>query len=192
MRPRATSLRDNSSARHPAAEFAREDDAGRLARTGIWLADGPTNIMPIRPTAGEGRRLANPIPIGGKSQGRACRMEAAFRKYPSRSRQRLLSRLGFASRAASRPLRGCLLVLPRKPGSASERMRNFIEKAAQATRVGQVFDDAAMAQGLLTYFLRAINCGAVTAEEAQSLTTLSLAELSPGRSFKSSQAAAQM
>ena len=41
--------------------------------------------------------------------------------------------------------------------SAAERMRNFIEKAAQATRVGQVFDDAAMAQGLLTYLLRAIN-----------------------------------
>ncbi len=34
-----------------------------------------------------------------------------------------------------------------------QRMRNFVEKAAQATRIGQVFDDAAMAQGLLNYFL---------------------------------------
>ena len=63
-------------------------------------------------------------------------------------------------------------------------MRNFIEKAAQATRVGQVFDDAAMAQGLLTYLLRAINSGAVTAEEVQSLTTLSVAELRSGSFFK--------
>ena len=68
--------------------------------------------------------------------------------------------------------------------SAAERMRNFIEKAAQATRVGQVFDDAAMAQGLLTYLLRGINCGAVTAEEVQALTTLSLAELRSGSFLK--------
>jgi hypothetical protein len=34
-----------------------------------------------------------------------------------------------------------------------------------------------MAQGLLTYFVRAIDCGAITPAEAQSLTTLSPAEL---------------
>jgi hypothetical protein len=56
--------------------------------------------------------------------------------------------------------------------AASERLRNFIEKAAQATLVGEVFDDAATGQGLLNYFLRAINCGAITGEEAQSLTGL--------------------
>ena len=68
--------------------------------------------------------------------------------------------------------------------SSAERLRNFVEKAAQATRVGQVFDDAAMAQGLLKYLLQAINCGAVTAEEVQALTTLSLAELRSGSFFK--------
>ncbi len=51
--------------------------------------------------------------------------------------------------------------------------RNFIEKAAQATRIGHVFDDAAMAQGLLNYFLQAVNCGALKADEVESLTTLS-------------------
>jgi hypothetical protein len=56
--------------------------------------------------------------------------------------------------------------------AASERLRKFIEKAAQATLVGEVFDDAATGQGLLNYFLRAINCGAITAEEAQRLTGL--------------------
>jgi hypothetical protein len=38
-------------------------------------------------------------------------------------------------------------------------------KAAQATLVGDVFDDAATGQGLLNYFLRAINCGAITLDE---------------------------
>ena len=49
---------------------------------------------------------------------------------------------------------------------ASERLRNFVAKAAQATLVGEVFDDAATGQGLLNYFLRAMNCGAMTEAEA--------------------------
>jgi hypothetical protein len=49
--------------------------------------------------------------------------------------------------------------------SAAERLRNFIDKAAQATLVGDVFDDAATGQGLLNYFLRALNCGAIDLSE---------------------------
>ena len=55
------------------------------------------------------------------------------------------------------------------------------ERAAQATRVGQVFDDAATGQGLLNYFLRGISCGAVTEDEALA-TGLTLEEIR-GRSF---------
>ena len=61
--------------------------------------------------------------------------------------------------------------------AASERLRNFIAKAAQATIVGDVFDDAATGQGLLNYFLRAINCGAIPEADAPELTGLSLEEL---------------
>ena len=56
-------------------------------------------------------------------------------------------------------------------------MKNFVEKAAKATLVGDVFDDAATGQGLLNYFLRAINCGAVTEDEALKLSGLTLDEL---------------
>src|SRR5207247_246674 len=68
--------------------------------------------------------------------------------------------------------------------AASERLRNFVEKAAQATLVGDVFDDAATGQGLLNYFLRAINCGAVTEQEALDLTSLTLDELRSGSFVK--------
>ena len=51
--------------------------------------------------------------------------------------------------------RGGLFVLSGRTDAASERLRNFIAKAAQATQVGGVFDDAATGQGLLNYFLRA-------------------------------------
>ena len=66
--------------------------------------------------------------------------------------------------------------------AASDRLRNFVQKAAQATVVGDVFDDAATGQGLLNYFLRAMNCGAITEEEAVAKSGLTLAELR-GRSF---------
>ena len=64
--------------------------------------------------------------------------------------------------------------------SSAERLRNFVEKAAQATRIGQVFDDAAMVQGLLNFFLQAGHCGALTADEVQALTGLTQEELRVG------------
>ena len=66
--------------------------------------------------------------------------------------------------------------------AASERLTNFVQKAAQATLVGDVFDDAATGQGLLNYFLRAMNCGAITEDEAVEKSGLTLDELR-GRSF---------
>jgi hypothetical protein len=66
--------------------------------------------------------------------------------------------------------------------AAAERLRNFMGMAAQATRVGAVFDDAATGQGLLNHFLRAIHSGAITEEEAVGLTGLSLEEFH-SRSF---------
>jgi hypothetical protein len=64
---------------------------------------------------------------------------------------------------------------------ASTRLKNFIDKAAQATLVGDVFDDAATGQGLLNYFLRALNCGAITEKEVLN-TGLTLEEIR-GKSF---------
>ena len=68
--------------------------------------------------------------------------------------------------------------------AASERLRNFVDKAAKATLVGDVFDDAATGQGLLNYFLRALNCGALSEEEAVELSGLTVAELRSGSFVK--------
>lgn len=51
------------------------------------------------------------------------------------------------------------------------------KNTSSRTLVGEVFDDAATGQGLLNHFLRAINCGAITVDEAQSLSSLTLLEL---------------
>ena len=54
----------------------------------------------------------------------------------------------------------------------ASRLNHFIQMAARATTAGNVFDDAATGQGLLNFFLRALNCGAVDEAEAGRLTTL--------------------
>src|SRR5206468_7687399 len=65
--------------------------------------------------------------------------------------------------------------------AASARLRNFVEKAGQATLVGEVFDDAATGQGLLNYFLRAQSGGAIEMAEVAA-TGLTLEEIQT-RSF---------
>jgi len=45
-----------------------------------------------------------------------------------------------------------------------------------------VFDDAATGQGLMNYFLRSMNCGAISEQEAVEMSGLTVDELR-GRSF---------
>jgi hypothetical protein len=66
--------------------------------------------------------------------------------------------------------------------AAGARLRNFVSKAAQATLIGDVFDDAATGQGLLNFFLRGLNSGAITEAEALEITGLTAEEFR-GRSF---------
>ena len=66
--------------------------------------------------------------------------------------------------------------------SASDRLKGFVEKAAQATLLGDVFDDAATGQGLLNFFLRALSCGAINSEEALK-TGLSIKQIQSKRYF---------
>ncbi len=61
--------------------------------------------------------------------------------------------------------------------SQSVRLKGFMNKATKATMSGNQFDDAASAQGLLNYFLRGINCGALSESEVLESTTLTLDEL---------------
>ena len=94
-------------------------------------------------------------------------MEAPFRQYPALARQRLLSGMGSASGAVTLAVCCGVFLFPGARPAATIRLRNFIEKAAQATLIGDVFDDAATGQGLLNFFLHGLNCGALSLEEAQ-------------------------
>jgi citrate lyase beta subunit len=149
---------------HPACDFARHMMQVAYAGTGIWLSDGATNIMPV---------------------GDRATVHAAWRLHVDHIRHSLINAYyqGWDLNPSQLPTRYAAVYsfFLESLGAATERLRNFIQKAGQATLVGDVFDDAATGQGLLNYFLRGMNCGALTQEEALA-TGLTLDELR-SRSF---------
>jgi hypothetical protein len=161
---------------HPACDFARHMMQVSFGGTGIWLSDGATNIMPVAPHRGE-------LTAAQEAENRAV-VGRAWRLHYEHVRHSLANAFyqGWDLHPAQLPTRYAAVYTFFLEGleAASERLRNFVEKAAQATLVGDVFDDAATGQGLLNYFLRAINCGALTEKEAQDLTSLTLEELRSG------------
>jgi hypothetical protein len=172
---------------HPSASFARHMMQVALARTGVFLSDGATTVMPIGPHRGAQLTLAQ------QAENRAV-VHAAWRVAYENTMDSL--RRGFYQgwdlHPAQLPVRYAAVYAFFLDGvePAAERLRLFVQKAAQASRVGHTFDDAATGQGLLNYFLRAINAGALTEEETRALTGLTLEQLRT-RSFARITAAAQ-
>jgi hypothetical protein len=166
---------------HPACDFARHMMQVAFGGTGVWLSDGATNIMPVAPhRATEGGEPLTPE----QAAENASTVHRAWRLHYEHIQHSLENAYyqGWDLHPAQLPTRYAAVYsfFLQSLDAASERLRNFVEKAAKATLVGDVFDDAATGQGLLNYFLRAINCGAITAEEATELTSLTLAELRTG------------
>ena len=135
---------------HPSCDFAKSFMQVALAGTGVVMSDGATNVMPVGDDPESVRRAwrlhfdhATHSLVNGFYQG--------WDLHPAQLPTRYAAVYAFF-----------LGGLP----AATARLKNFIEKAAQATLVGDVFDDAATGQGLLNFFLRARNCGAITASEA--------------------------
>ncbi|MBV9242084.1 MAG: phosphoenolpyruvate kinase, partial [Acidobacteria bacterium] len=167
--------------RHPACDFARSMMQVAFGGTGIWLSDGATNIMPVAKHRGDDL-TSEEVAENNDTIHRAwrlhydhCRHSLANGYYQ-----------GWDLHPAQLPTRYAAVFTFFLEGldAASERLKNFVEKAAQATLVGDVFDDAATGQGLLNYFVRAINCGAVSETEATHRTGLTVEELRSGSFVK--------
>ena len=168
--------------RHPACDFAKHMMQVAFAGTGVWLSDGSTAILPVavHPTAG-GRELTP----AQRAENRAG-IHAAWRLHADDVRHSLAGGFyqGWDLHPAQLVSRYAALYEFFLAGldAASERLKNFVAKAAQATLVGDVFDDAATGQGLLNYFLRAVQSGAITEAQAVERSGLTVEELR-GRSF---------
>lgn len=143
---------EHQSPDHPACDFARQLMQAALAGQGIHLADGPVNILPIA------------------SQGPA-EVHRAWRIHFEQVQRSLRNGFyqGWDLHPAQLPSRYAavfaffLQSLPQ----ATVRLKNFIDQSERATRVGEIFDDAATGQGLFNFFRRGYSCGAFTREEAE-------------------------
>jgi citrate lyase beta subunit len=144
---------------HPACDFAKNMMQVAFAGTGVMLSDGATNVMPV---------------------GTTETVHAAWRLHATHVRHSLETAFyqGWDLHPAQLPTRyaSVFAFFLESKAAATERLKNFVEKAAQATLVGDVFDDAATGQGLLNFFLRGMTCGALTEEEA-TITGLTVEEL---------------
>jgi citrate lyase beta subunit len=164
---------------HPVCDFAHHMTKVALAHTGIWLSDGATNTMPIGPHRGDALSAAQLL------ENRDT-VHHAWKKGYDHIRHSLWNGFyqGWDLNPAQFPMRYAAVYafFLESYDDAVERLKTFVEKAARATLIGDVFDDAATGQGLLNYFLRALNSGAITEEEVL-VTGLTLDEIR-GRSFK--------
>ena len=164
---------------HSACEFAKNVMQVAFAGTGVWLSDGSTTVMPVPVHKGESltseQRAEN---VAG--------VHAAWRMHYDDVRHSLSGGFyqGWDLHPAQLVSRYGALYSFFLEGidAAGVRLNNFVGKAAQATLVGDVFDDAATGQGLLNFFLRGLNSGAITEAEALQMTGLTAEEFR-GRSF---------
>ena len=170
---------------HPACDFAKHMMQVSCSGTGIWLSDGATNIMPVAPH----RTVAGGPPLTAEQiEENQTVVHRAWKLHYDHIQHSLTNAFyqGWDLHPAQLPTRYAAVYafFLESLDAASERLRNFVEKAAKATLVGDVFDDAATGQGLLNYFLRAINSGAILEAEALKLSGLTHDELRTGSFVK--------
>jgi hypothetical protein len=166
---------------HPACDFARHVMQVSLAGTGVTLSDGATTVMPVAPHR---EQSGTPLTAQQRAENAAAIHRAWKIHYDDvRSSLRHAYYQGWDLNPGQLPTRYAAVFSFFLEGRevAAARLRAFMDRAAQATLLGDIFDDAATGQGLLNYFLRGMACGAVT--EAEALETgLTLEELR-SRSF---------
>src|SRR6202790_3387065 len=169
---------------HPACDFAKHMMQVAFAGTGIWLSDGATNVLPAPPhRAGIGKRLTR----AQQEENREA-VHRAWRLHFGHIQHSLVSAYyqGWDLHPAQLPTRYAAVFSFFLEGlaSAAARLNTFVHQAGKAQTGGDVFDDAATGQGLLNFFLRAINCGAIGEEEAERLTGVTIEELHYGSFLK--------
>lgn len=166
---------------HPACDFARHVMQVSLAGTGITISDGATTTMPIGP-----HKAAKDAVLSGQQmdENRSV-VHAAWKLHYDNIMHSLRHAYyqGWDLNPGQLPVRYAAMDTFFLSGlqDASARLNAFLNKAAQATLVGNTFDDAATGQGLLNFFLRGMACGAITEQEVLA-TGITLDELR-SRSF---------
>jgi citrate lyase beta subunit len=158
---------------HSVCDFAHHVTKVALGHTGIWLSDGATNVMPIAPHRGEN------LTFEQMNENRES-VHNAWRIGYGHTTHSLINGMyqGWDLNPAQLPMRYAATYnfFLSSYEDAVFRLKTFVERAAISTLTGDIFDDAATGQGLLNFFLKAMNCGAITEEEVLA-TGLTLDEI---------------
>ncbi len=160
--------------RHEACNFARQMMQIALSPLNITLSDSVTTETPIAVHKGE-----NLTPNQLIENKRA--VEKAWRAHFNNVTNSLIN--GFyqswdlhPAQLVARYAAVYSFFLESKE-EQGKRLKGFIERATRASLTGNVFDDAASAQGLLNFFSRALTSGALTEAEVLKATNLTPAQL---------------
>ncbi len=148
---------------HPVCDFAHHMTKVALGGTGIFLSDGATNVMPVAPHRGDDL-TAKQLKENRQS------VHNAWRIGYNHTMHSLINGFyqGWDLNPAQIPMRYAATYnfFLSSIADATHRLKTFVDRAAISTLTGDIFDDAATGQGLLNFFLKAMNCGAITEEEA--------------------------
>ncbi len=160
--------------RHEACNFARQMMQISLAPLNIRLSDSVTTEMPIAIHKGENlseKQLKENVAAVHKTW-RAHFNNVTYSQINGFYQSWDLHPAQLVARYAA-----VYAFFIESADTQKKRLKGFIEKATQANMTGNTFDDAASAQGLLNFFIRALNCGAMTETEVLEGTNLSADEL---------------
>lgn len=164
----------HQSLRHPACEFARNIMLSALAPLGVRMVDSVTVEIPAQLHRGDQLSGQQKLENRGAIH-RAWKthfdnvlysMSNGFYQSWDLHPNQLVARFaavnyfyldGFEEQA--------------------KRLKNYAENAAQATLTGTAFDDAASARGVVNFFLRGLNCGALSNQEVEYATGMKRSQL---------------
>lgn len=160
--------------RHESCDFARNMMQISLAPLGIRLSDSVTTEMPVPVHKGE--NLSEQ-----QLKENTFAVQKAWRAHFNNVTHSLIN--GFYQSWDLHPAQlvaryaAVYAFYLESADIQAKRLKGFMDKATQANMTGNTFDDAASAQGLLNFFIRALNCGAMNESEILRKTGLSMNEL---------------
>jgi citrate lyase beta subunit len=159
---------------HDACRFARQLMQINLAPRGIRLSDSVTTEMPVPVFRGEN------LTSDQMAENRRA-VQRAWRKHFNNVTLSLIN--GFYQSWDLHPAQivaryaAVYSFFLESADMQGARLKNFIGKATQAMLTGNQFDDAASAQGLLNFFIRALDCRAMSETEITEKTGLTAEEI---------------
>ena len=133
------------SMEHPVADHAKLVMQAAAAGTGVRLSDGSTNILPVGDDAD--------VRLGWELHARLVRRSLERGYYQ-----------GWDLHPAQLPTRFAATYAFYREGldAVARRLRNYVEQSASS-----IMDEPATARALADFVVRGVDCGAVTADEAQ-------------------------